>query len=102
MAEEKDPAEEKAPAEEKTLAEEKAPADEAEIRLFLSEVMRGNVLETVLRPAGASNKVLEEVPPGIGDRMKAGELLGKSMGLFTDSRGEGGSIVIYGADLVRE
>ena len=59
-------------------------ADAAEVRQFLTAVMRGQEPDQVPLFIGDGVQRLKEGPPGLSPRIRAAELLGKLMGLFTD------------------
>ena len=59
-------------------------ADATEVRRFLTRVMRGDVTEQVPLLAGNGYQELVNAAPGVTPRIRAAELLGKLMGLFTD------------------
>ena len=59
-------------------------ADATEVRQFLTSVMRGQEIEQVPLLAGNGFQELVNASPGVTPRIRAAELLGKLMGLFTD------------------
>ena len=59
-------------------------ADAREVRCFLTSVMRGQVTEPVPLLAGSGFQELVDAMPGVSPRIRAAELLGKLMGLYTD------------------
>lgn len=63
-------------------------ADAAEIREFLTAVMRGREPDTVPLSVGRGVQELVESPPAMNVRIRAAELLGKTTGLF-DSQQSG-------------
>ena len=63
-------------------------ADAAEIREFLTAVMRGREPDTVPLSVGRGVQELVESPPTMNVRIRAAELLGKTTGLF-DSQQSG-------------
>lgn len=60
-------------------------ADAAEVRRFLTSVMRGDVVEPVPVFAMRGVQELVDAPAGVNSRIRAAELLGKLMGLFSES-----------------
>lgn len=71
-----------------------------EVRAFLSEVVRGEAVETIVTNTGKKVKA----PAKTGDRLKAADLLGKHYGLFTDKVKITGAVpvVIDGYDSVED
>lgn len=81
-------------------------ADAQEVRRFLTQVMRGEVPDKTPVFLTPGTQSLVDVPPGTGNRIRAAELMGKLMGLFTDQvrvnvtqmpkiiAGEDGSVLI--------
>lgn len=61
------------------MDEDSDTADIREISMFLTEVLRGNVKDTVVTAQG-----LREAKTQVKDRLKAGELLGKRHGMFIE------------------
>lgn len=59
-------------------------ADAVEVRQFLTAVMRGDEPDQVPLFIGDGVQRLKEAPPGLTPRIRAAELLGKVMGMFTD------------------
>jgi phage terminase small subunit len=59
-------------------------ADAAEVREFLTAVMRGEPTEQVPLFVDRGIQELAEAPPGFSSRLRAAELLSRLMGLFTD------------------
>lgn len=60
-------------------------ADATEIREFLTSVMRGQEPDTVPLFVDRGVQELTEGPPGIGLRLRAAELLGKTRGIFSEN-----------------
>lgn len=71
-----------------------------EVREFLSEVVRGEAVETIVTNSGKKVRA----PAKTGDRLKAADLLGKHYGLFTDKVKITGAVpvVIDGYDSVED
>jgi len=81
-------------------------ADAQEVRRFLTQVMRGEVPDKTPVFLTPGTQSLVDVPPGTGNRIRAAELMGKLLGLFTDQvrvnvtqmpkiiAGEDGSVLI--------
>ena len=59
-------------------------ASAVEVRQFLTRVMRGQETEPVPLMAGSGFQELVNAAPGVAPRIRAAELLGKLMGLFTE------------------
>ena len=59
-------------------------ASATEVRQFLTSVMRGEVTESVPVFVMRGVQELADAPAGLTPRIRAAELLGKVMGLFTD------------------
>ena len=59
-------------------------ASATEVRQFLTRVMRGEVTESVPVFVMKGIQELTDAPAGLTPRIRAAELLGKVMGLFTD------------------
>ena len=59
-------------------------ASATEVRQFLTSVMRGEATEQVPLFIMRGIQELSEAPAGMNSRIRAAELLGKVMGLFTD------------------
>lgn len=71
-----------------------------EVREFLSEVVRGEAVETIVTNSGKKVRA----PAKTGDRLKAADLLGKHYGLFTDKVKITGAVpvVIDGYDSIED
>lgn len=61
-------------------------AEATEVLQFMTSVLRDEEKETVLVNIGDFKQEPMEVPVSMKDRLKAGELLGKSYGLWTDKQ----------------
>ena len=59
-------------------------ADAWEVRRFLTQVMRGEVPDRLPLFVQPGIQQLADMPPGMGSRIRAAEILGKLLGLFTD------------------
>ena len=60
-------------------------ASAEEVMRFLTSTMRGEVRETVPILCGNGYQELKEKDPGVKERLKAAELLGKRYGVFTEN-----------------
>lgn len=59
-------------------------AKQEEVLEFLTSVMRGECDEETLRGVGHGSQVIDRLKVSPRDRVKAGELLGKRYGMFTE------------------
>lgn len=87
-----------------TQLSEQRIAKAEEILSYLTEVMRGKTMASVLALCGDGCQEIVEKPPDMRERLKAAELLGKRYGLFTDKMDVGGtmSVVIVGDDSLED
>lgn len=87
-----------------TQLSEQRIAKAEEILGYLTEVMRGKTMASVLALCGDGCQEIVEKPPDMRERLKAAELLGKRYGLFTDKMDVGGtmSVVIVGDDSLED
>ncbi|UAT29426.1 terminase small subunit [Bacillus badius] len=67
-------------------------AEQDEILQLLTKVIRGQARGTALVGTGMGAQDVEQVPPTIGEQMKAAELLGKRYVLWTDKTDISGTI----------
>lgn len=90
----------------KRLAElsEQRIAKAEEILGYLTDVMRGKTMASVLALCGDGCQEVIEKPPDMRERLKAAELLGKRYGLFTDKMDVSGAVpvVIMGDDQLED
>lgn len=59
-------------------------ADATEVLEFLTSIMRGEKTEQTLRLVGDGVQTIDDIDVNAKERLKAAELLGKTMGIFTD------------------
>lgn len=59
-------------------------ADQREVMEFLTAVMRGEIAEATLIGKGYGEQAVGDVPVSIKERIKAGELIGKRHGMWTE------------------
>ena len=87
---------------EKRMAEKEAElvADQDEVLRYLTSVIRGESISSVLARNEMGADVIKKKPPDESQRLKAAELLGKRYGLYKDKVDVDGAIpvVISGAD----
>lgn len=79
-------------------------ADATEVLQYLTAVMRGTHTEEVPLLCGDGMQTLAPKEVGAKDRLKAAELIGKRLGMFTDRVGIDGvvPVVITGADQLED
>lgn len=59
-------------------------ADQREVMEFLTAVMRGETTEATLIGKGYGEQAVGDVPVSMKERIKAGELIGKRHGMWTE------------------
>lgn len=59
-------------------------ADQQEVMEFLTAVMRGETTEATLIGKGYGEQAVGDVPVSMKERIKAGELIGKRHGMWTE------------------
>lgn len=79
-------------------------ADAQEVLEYLTSVMRGESVASVLSLCGDGCQKVVEKPPDEKERLKAAQLIGKRYGLFKDNIDVGGvvPVVIFGCDLLED
>ena len=75
-------------------------ADAKEVIEFLTAVMRGKETEQTLRLVGDGIQKIDDIEVGAKERLKAAELLGKTLQMFVDKVNVSGAVpvVISGGD----
>lgn len=75
-------------------------ADAKEVIEFLTAVMRGEHTEQILKLVGDGVQEIDDIDVGAKERLKAAELLGKTLSMFTDKINMSGAVpvVISGGD----
>lgn len=75
-------------------------ADAKEVMEFLTSVMRGEETEQVLKLIGDGVQTIDDIDVSAKERLKAAELIGKMLGVFTDRINIKGAapVVISGGD----
>lgn len=75
-------------------------ADAKEVMEFLTSMMRGEETEQILKLVGDGVQTIDDIDVSAKERLKAAELIGKMLGVFTDKVNIKGAIpvVISGGD----
>ena len=76
------------------MLDEEMIAEQREVLRFLSAVMRGETKEAVLIGQGNGKQSIGDMEVSMKDRIRAGELLGKRYGLWTEKVDLDGGVAI--------